>query len=82
MWRLNSVREQLPPLFQNGWVGGKAPDPGGDLTLGGALGIMAGRHAKNMRYMKHIRHTKRMKHTKHMKFGAETRAKGRALWLG
>jgi len=32
--------------------------------------------------MKHIRHTKRMKHTKHMKFGAETRAKGRALWLG
>ena len=52
------------------------------MTLGGALGIMAERHAKNMRYMKHIRHTKRMKHTKHMKFGAETRARGRALWLG
>lgn len=52
------------------------------MTLGGSLGIMAGRHAKNMRYMKHIRHTKRMKHTKHMKFGAETRARGKALWLG
>lgn len=46
------------------------------MTLGGALGIMAGRHAKNMRYMKYIRHTKRMKHTKHMKFGAKNAREG------
>ena len=64
------------PLFQNSKVEGKAPDSGGDLTLGGALGIITGRHAKNMRHMKHIRHTKRMKHTKHMKFGAENAREG------